>query len=31
MKDDLIYLQHISDALKKIFSYTHDGKEVFFF
>ncbi len=30
MKDDLIFLQHIADAIKDIEEYTRGGKEEFF-
>lgn len=29
MKDDLVYLQHIRDAIQKIVSYTTSGKKAF--
>ncbi len=30
MKDDLVFLQHISDAIKNIERYTDGGEEVFY-
>jgi len=30
MKDNLIYLQHIRDAIERIFEYTAEGEEMFF-
>ncbi|MCB2184465.1 MAG: DUF86 domain-containing protein [Desulfobulbaceae bacterium] len=30
MKDDLIFLQHIFDAIKDIENYTDGGEEVFY-
>ena len=30
MKDDLVYLRHIRDAIDRILDYTHEGKAAFF-
>ena len=30
MKDDLVYIQHIRDAIDRILQYTEEGKQSFF-